>query len=65
MFPYIPKKTCSGLRQIKECVPKVIPHKMLYISDYIFSCYAFSFSFFDFPNPLSKHIFAVPDFSFL
>ena len=55
MFPYIPKKTCSGLRQIKECVPKVIPHKMLYISDYIFSCYAF-LSIFDFPNPLSKHI---------
>lgn len=28
---------------------------MLYISDYIFSCYAFLFIF-DFPNPLSKHI---------
>ncbi|WP_416995793.1 hypothetical protein, partial [Alistipes putredinis] len=41
--------------QIKERVPKVIPHKTLYISDYIFSCYAFLFIF-DFPNPLSKHI---------
>ena len=33
----------------------MIPHKTLYISDYIFSCYAFLFIF-DFPNPLSKHI---------
>ena len=44
------EKACSGLRQIKERVPKVIPHKTLYISDYIFSCYAFLFIF-DFPNP--------------
>ena len=33
----------------------MISHKTLYISDYIFSCYAFLFIF-DFPNPLSKHI---------
>lgn len=33
----------------------MIPHKTLYISDYIFSCYAFLFIF-DFQNPLSKHI---------
>lgn len=33
----------------------MIPHKTLYISDYIFSYYAFLFIF-DFPNPLSKHI---------
>lgn len=50
-----PEKTYSELRQIKERVPKVIPHKTLYISDYIFSCYAFLFIF-DFPYPLSKHI---------
>ena len=33
----------------------MIPHKTLYISGYIFSCYAFLFIF-DFPNPLLKHI---------
>ena len=37
---------------------------MLYISDYIFSCYAFLFIF-DFPNPLSKHILQFHDFLFI
>ena len=51
----VSEKTYSGLRQIKERVPKVIPHKILYNNYFIFSCYAFLFIF-DFPNPLSKHI---------
>ena len=42
----------------------MIPHKTLYISDYIFSCYAFLFIF-DFPNPLSKHILQFHDFFFV
>ena len=37
---------------------------MLYISDYIFSCYAFLFIF-DFPNPLSKHILQFHAFLFI
>ncbi|WP_418669140.1 zinc ribbon domain-containing protein, partial [Alistipes putredinis] len=41
----------------------VISHKTLYISDYIFSCYAFLFIF-DFPNPLSKHILQFHAFLF-
>lgn len=41
----------------------MIPHKTLYISDYIFRCYAFLFIF-DFPNPLSKHILQFHAFFF-
>lgn len=41
----------------------MIPHKTLYISDYIFFCYAFLFIF-DFPNPLSKHILQFHAFFF-
>lgn len=36
-------------------VPNLIPHKTLYINDYICSCYAFVFIF-DFPEHISKHI---------
>lgn len=42
----------------------MIPHKTLYISDYIFSCYAFLFIF-DFQNPLSKHILQFHTFLFI
>lgn len=36
-------------------VPNLIPHKILYISDYICSCYTFVFIL-DFPKLISKHI---------
>ncbi|SEF90719.1 hypothetical protein SAMN05444001_10980 [Parabacteroides chinchillae] len=36
-------------------IPNLIPHKVLYISGYICSCYAFVFIF-DFPGHISKHI---------
>lgn len=36
-------------------VPNPIPHKTLYISGYICSCYAFVFIF-EFPEHISKHI---------
>ena len=58
-----PEKTCSGLRQIKERVPKTIPPKMLYNKYFIFSCYAFLFIL-DFPNLLSKPILQFHAFLF-
>ena len=36
-------------------VPNPIPHKTLYINDYICSCYAFVFIF-EFSEYISKHI---------
>lgn len=36
-------------------IPNLIPHKTLYISDYIYSYYAFVFIF-EFPEHISKHI---------
>ena len=36
-------------------IPNLIPHKALYISGYICSCYAFVFIS-DFPEHISKHI---------
>lgn len=36
-------------------IPNPIPHKTLYINDYICSCYAFVFIF-EFSEYISKHI---------
>ena len=43
MFPYIPKKLCNRLRQIKKSFPNLIPHKIQYINDYICTCLALFF----------------------
>ena len=44
-------------------VPNPIPHKTLYINDYICSCYAFVFIF-EFSEYISKHILQFHAFFF-
>lgn len=44
-------------------VPNPIPHKTLYINDYICSCYAFVFIF-EFSEYISKHILQFHAFLF-
>lgn len=41
-------------------IPNPIPHKTLYINDYICSCYAFVFIF-EFSEYISKHILQFHD----
>lgn len=43
-------------------IPNPIPHKTLYINDYICSCYAFVFIF-EFSEYISKHILQFHAFS--
>ena len=45
-------------------VPNPIPHKTLYINDYICSCYAFVFIF-EFSEYISKHILQFHAFLFI
>lgn len=45
-------------------VPNPIPHKTLYINDYICSCYAFVFIF-EFSEYISKHILQFHAFFFM
>ena len=44
-------------------IPNPIPHKTLYINDYICSCYAFVFIF-EFSEYISKHILQFHAFLF-